>query len=75
MKNFVISVIVFAVLQCMAIWLISDVNFSSSTNEVDMEIFEFEYSGHEYLIFTEMGNTINVTHDQIARNVVKNKLF
>lgn len=39
MKNIVISVIVFAVLQCMAIWLISDVNFSSNTNEVDMEIF------------------------------------
>lgn len=63
MKNIIIAVIVFAVLQCMAIWLISDVNFSSNTNEVDMEIFEFEYSGHEYLIFTEMGNTINVTHD------------
>lgn len=28
-----------------------------------MEIFEFEYNGHEYLIFTEMGKTINVTHD------------
>lgn len=32
-------------------------------DEVDMEIYEFNYEGHEYLIFSEFGNTISVIHN------------
>lgn len=35
----------------------------SEHNEYDMEIYEFEHKGHEFLVFTEFGKTINVLHD------------
>lgn len=63
MKELIIAVIIFVALQCLSIWLISDVNFTQNSEEIDMEIYEFEHQGHDYLIFTEMGNTINVMHD------------
>lgn len=63
MKKVVIAAIVFAVCQSVAMWLISDVNLTQRSEEMDMEIYEFGYDGHEYLIFTEYGKTINVIHD------------
>ena len=63
MKKVIIAVIIFAALQCLAMWLISDVNFTQNSEEIDMEIYDFEYEGHDYLIFTEYGKTINVLHD------------
>lgn len=62
MKKLIIAAIIFSVCQCIAIWLITDVDFSSTSGEVDMEIYEFEYEGHDYLTFTEYGKTINVIH-------------
>lgn len=44
-------------------WLISDVNFTYNSEELDMEIYDMEFEGHDYLIFTEYGKTINVLHD------------
>lgn len=63
MKKIIIAAIIFAACQCLAIWLISDVNFNQNSEEVDLEIYDFEYNGHQYLIFTEYGRTINVLHD------------
>ena len=63
MKKIIIAAIIFAACQCLAMWLISDVNFTLNSEETDIEIYEFEYEGHEYLIFTEYGNTINVLHN------------
>lgn len=63
MKKIIIAAIIFAVCQCLAMWLISDVNFTYNSEEVDMEIYDMEFEGHDYLIFTEYGKTINVLHD------------
>lgn len=63
MKKIIIAVIVFTVCQCAYWWVMSGVNFNSATEEVDMEIYEFEHEGHGYLIFEEEGKTISVIHD------------
>ena len=63
MKNIIIAAIVFIACQSIALWMLSGVNFSSTTNEVDMEIYEFEHEGHEFLIFEEQGETISVIHN------------
>ena len=39
------------------------VDFNSTTDEVDMEIYEFEHEGHGFLIFEEEGKTVSVIHD------------
>lgn len=53
MKKTIISVIIFAACQCLAIWLISGVSLTHNSEEVDMEIYNMEFEGHDYLIFTE----------------------
>ena len=62
MKNIVIAVLVFIACQSIALWILSGVDFSSTT-EVDMEIYEFEHEGHGFLIFEEEGKTVSVIHD------------
>lgn len=63
MKKIIIAAIVFIACQSIALWMLSGVDFNSTTDEVDMEIYEFEHEGHEYLIFEEEGKTISVIHD------------
>lgn len=63
MKKIIIAAIIFAALQCLSMWLISDVNFTYNSEELDMEIYDMEFEGPDYLIFTEYGKTINVLHD------------
>lgn len=42
--------------------------------DVDMEIYEFEHQGHQYLIFTERGETISVIHDPDCKCLVKSQI-
>ena len=63
MKKIIIAVVVFTICQCAYWWVLSIVNFSNTTDEVDIEIYEFEHEGHGFLIFEEEGRTINVIHD------------
>ena len=63
MKNIIIAAIVFIACQSIALWILSGVDFSSTTDEVDMEIYEFEHEGHGFLIFEEEGKTVSVIHD------------
>ena len=63
MKKIIIAAIVFIACQSIALWMLSGVNFNTTTDEVDMEIYEFEHEGHGFLIFEEEGRTINVIHD------------
>lgn len=63
MKKIIIAAIIFIACQCIALLMLSDVNSSSTTEEMDMEIYEFEHAGHDYLIFEEQGETISVIHD------------
>ena len=63
MKKIIIAAIIFAACQCLSMWLISDVNFTYNSEEMDVEIYDMEFEGHDYLIFTEYGKTINVLHD------------
>lgn len=43
--------------------MLEGVNFNTTAEEVDMEIYEFEHEGHGFLIFEEEGETISVIHD------------
>ena len=63
MNKIIIAALVFIACQCLAVWILSGVDFNSTTDEVDMEIYEFEHAGHDYLIFEEQGETIGVIHD------------
>ena len=63
MKKIIIAVLVFIACQCLAVCMLSSVDFNSATDEVDMEIYEFEHEGHGFLIFEEEGKTISVIHD------------
>ena len=63
MKKIIISAIVFIACQIFTIWMCSNSNFSTTTEEVDMEIYEFEHEGHGFLIFEEEGKTVSVIHD------------
>lgn len=59
----IIAVVVFMAFQCIAVWILYSGNFKTHTEEVDMEIYEFENEGHEYMIFEENGRTISVIHN------------
>ena len=63
MNKIIIAVLGFIACQIFTIWMCSNSNFSTTTDEVDMEIYEFEHAGHDYLIFEEQGETISVIHD------------
>lgn len=63
MKKIIIAAIVFIACQSIALWMLSGVDFNSTTDEVDMEIYEFEHEGHGFLIFEEDGRMISVIHD------------
>lgn len=66
MKKLIYAVLIFVACQCIAMLLISDINFTYNSEEVDME-----FEGHDYLIFTENGRTINVLHDLDCDCIVK----
>lgn len=72
MKNIIIAVVVFIACQSIALWMLSGVDFNSTTDEVDMEIYEFEHEGHSYLIFEEEGKTVSVIHDPNCSSCVTN---
>ena len=59
----IITVLVFIACQSIALWLLLGVDFNSTTEEVDMEIYEVEHEGHEFLIFEEYERTVSVIHD------------
>ena len=63
MKKIIIAAIIFIALQCVAVFIISRVDLKSVNEEVDMEIYGFEYEGHEYMMFEENGQTIGVIHN------------
>lgn len=63
MKKIIIAVIAFIACQCIAVCILSSVNFNTTTEEVDIDIYEFEHEGHGFLIFEEEGKTIGVIHD------------
>lgn len=63
MKKLIIAIFIFVACQCLAVWLISGIDFIKGSDEVDMEIYDMEFEGHDYLIFTEYWKTINVLHD------------
>lgn len=64
MKKVIITVVVFAICQIAAYWwVLSRLNFNATTDEVDMEIYEFEHEEHQYMIFEEDGRTISVIHN------------
>ena len=62
MKKIIIAAIVFIACQSIALWLLLGVDFNSTTEEVDMEIYEFEHEGHGFLIFEEYERTVSVIH-------------
>lgn len=72
MKNIIIAAIVFIACQSITLWMLSGVDFNSTTDEVDMEIYEFEHEGHSYLIFEEEGKTVSVIHDPNCSSCVTN---
>lgn len=53
--------------------MLSGVNFNTTTEEVDMEIYEFEHEGHGFLIFEEEGRTISVIHDPNCASCANNQ--
>lgn len=63
MKNIIIAALGFIACQIFTIWMCANSNFSTTTDEVDMEIYEFEHEGHKYMIFEENGRTISVIHN------------
>lgn len=63
MKKIIITVALFACQIAAFWWVLSRVDFNSTTDEVDMEIYEFEHEGHGFLIFEEEGKTVSVIHD------------
>ena len=63
MKKIIIAVALFACQIAAFWWVLSRVDFNPTTDEVDMEIYEFEHEGHGFLIFEEEGKTVSVIHD------------
>ena len=63
MNKIIFAVLGFIACQIFTIWMCTNSEFSTTTDEVDMEIYEFEHSGHDYLIFEEQGETVSVIHD------------
>lgn len=74
MKKIIISAILFIACQFFVAWILSGVNFNTTTDEVDMEIYEFEHEGHEYLIFEEDGRTVSVIHDPNCSSCSKDSI-
>lgn len=73
MKKIIIAAIVFIACQSIALWLLSSVDFSSTTDELDMGIYEFEHEGHGFLIFEEEGKTVSVIHDPNCSSCANNQ--
>ena len=73
MKKIIIAAIVFIACQSIALWLLLGVDFSSTTKEVDLEIYEFEHEGHEFLIFEEYERTVSVIHDPNCASCANNQ--
>ena len=73
MKKIIIAAIVFIACQSIALWMLSGVKFNTTTEEVDMEIYEFEHEGHEFLIFEEEGKTVSVIHDPNCSSCANNQ--
>ena len=73
MKNIVIAVLVFIACQSISLWMLLGVDFNSTTEEVDMEIYEFEHEGHGFLIFEEEGKTVSVIHDPNCASCANNQ--
>ena len=73
MKNIIITVALFACQIAAIWWVLSRVDFNSTTEEVDMEIYEFEHEGHEFLIFEEYERTVSVIHDPNCSSCVNNQ--
>ena len=74
MKRIVITGVVLAICQIAAYWwVLSRVDCNSTTDEVDMEIYEFEHEGHGFLIFEEEGKTVSVIHDPNCDSCANNK--
>lgn len=69
----IITVLVFIACQSIALWLLLGVDFNSTTEEVDMEIYEFEHEGHEFLIFEEYERTVSVIHDPNCSSCANNQ--
>ena len=63
MNKIIIAALGFIACQIFTIWMCTNSNFSTTTDEVDMEIYEFEHEGHQYMIFEENGRTISVIHN------------
>lgn len=73
MKKIIFAALVFIACQCLAVWMLSSVNFNTTTDELDMEIYEFEHEGHGFLIFEEEGKTVSVIHDPNCASCAKNQ--
>ena len=73
MKKNIIAVVVFLACQSIALWLLLGADFNTTTEEVDMEIYEFEHEGHEFLIFEEYERTVSVIHDPNCSSCVNNQ--
>lgn len=63
MNKIIIAALGFIACQIFTIWMCTNSNFITSTDEVEMEIYEFENEGHQYMIFEENGRTISVIHN------------
>lgn len=63
MKKIIVAVVGLIVCQIFTIWMCTNSDFNTTTEEVDMDIYEFEHEGHGFLIFEEEGKTVSVIHD------------
>ena len=73
MKKIIIAAIVFIACQSIALWMLSDMDFNSTTEEVDIEIYEFEHKGNGFLIFEDEGKTVSVIHDPNCASCANNQ--
>ena len=73
MKKIIIAAIVFIACQSIALWMLSGLNFNTTTDEVYMEMYEFEHEGHGFLIFEEEGKTVSVIHDPNCSSCANNQ--
>ena len=73
MNKIIIAALGFIACQIFTIWMCLNSNFSTTTDEVDMEIYEFEHEGHGFLIFEEYGKTVSVIHDPNCASCANNQ--
>ena len=52
---------------CVLFGLIAGCNHELHSDEIDIEVYDFDFDGHNYMIFTEYGRTISVVHDPDCR--------